>query len=76
MTSKPLSPMQAETLRLLESHKGETVFVLCGEPVRSMNQEAVRKAVCRSTHAALRGLEARGLIRAEYYWRGANVTVL
>jgi hypothetical protein len=71
--SRPLTATQRQTLDFLAGHVGQTVDVLCGNLRHDM--ASVRFAG-RSTHAALRGLEARGYIKASYYWRGATVTVL
>jgi hypothetical protein len=75
-TSKPLSPAQHEIMELLSARVGQTVDVLCGEPIHSMSADFIRRSIGRTTHAALRGLEARGYIEASYFWRGATVRVL
>ena len=70
-----LSKEQARILSVLTAAgKGKEINLLCGERIAGMNKEF--RALDRTTHAALRGLEARGLISAEYFWRGATVTLL
>lgn len=73
MAKKPLTPAQIEAMNVLSHYVGQTVDVLTGEPPRHLPAVAF---ACRTTAAALRGLEARGLITAKTYWRGAKVTVL
>lgn len=63
-------------MEVLAHHKGKSVSILCGEPSQSVSPPFVRSAVVRTTHATLRGLEARKLIGdCSYFWRGARVTV-
>jgi hypothetical protein len=75
--ARKLTPAQKVAMRDLGHHVGETVSVLLGEPIVSMNPEFAKGAATRTTGPTLRGLHAKGLVRIEKtFWRGATVTVL
>jgi hypothetical protein len=77
MTQRSLTAAQKDAMRMLGNYVGQTVDVLLGEPIRSMNQDFVRRAKVRTTGPTLRGLHAKGFVQIEdTFWRGATVTVL
>jgi len=68
---KALTPTQQSLLDLLPV--GQSAIVLTsGYATVYTNKENLPILHC--TAPALRGLVARGLITANYYWRGADVT--
>jgi hypothetical protein len=52
---------------------GQTAIVLTSEYAKVYNNKE-NLPILHCTAPALRGLAARGLITADHYWRGANVT--
>jgi hypothetical protein len=74
---KPLTKNQEYALNVLAPHTGKTVEVLTSTYTANVDPKAVADSIGIVSSAALRGLEARGLIRIEVaYWKGARVTVL
>lgn len=76
-SGRPLTKNQRDALAVLARHVGETVEVLTSTMTANVAPAAIRDSVGTVSSAALRGLEARGLIRIDLaYWKGARVTVL
>jgi hypothetical protein len=72
-----LTPNQTDAMLSLNQYEGQTVEVLTSGYVANVAPEAVRSAVATVSSAALRGLEAKGLVKiVDAYWKGARVAVL
>lgn len=71
-----LTTNQAEALDRLSQYVGQTVLVLTSQYDANIAPEAKRTNVGTFNSAALRGLAARGYIKLDAFWKGANVTVL
>jgi len=74
--AKQLTTNQAEALSVLSQYVGQTVRVLTSGYTANVNPQAVRDSVGTFSAAALRGLQAKGFITMNAYWKGATVTVL
>ena len=77
MTTK-LSATQQIAMQAYSLRTGETFDVLTGEPTKNVDREFVQRAYGpKISQAALRGLEARGLIKInQAFWKGATITVI
>lgn len=71
-----LTANQAEALHVLSQYEGRTVEVLTSGYTANVDQNFVRRAVGCFNSSALRGLEAKGYIKLDAFWKGARVTVL
>jgi len=72
-----LTPNQVDAMLSLNQYEGQTVEVLTSGYTANVAPEAVRSAVATVSSAALRGLEAKGLVKiVDAYWKGARVTVV
>jgi len=71
-----LTPNQVEAMLYLNQYVGRTVLVLTSGYTANVAPQAVRDSVATVSSAALRGLEAKGLLKVDAFWKGANVTVL
>lgn len=74
--TKTLTTVQQHALDSLNNHKGETVNVVCSAYDNGICKEFLNSAVLRTTTSTLRSLEKKGLIKVNYFWRGASVQVL
>lgn len=71
-----MTTRQYYAMATLNDYKGKTVDVLCSQYDTGIAKDFLKSKVLRTTAATLRSLEKKGLIKVDYFWRGARVTVL
>ena len=71
-----LTENQKDAMRTLNNYVGQTVDVLTSEYTANVAPDFVRSAVGIFKSPALRGLEAKGYIEFDAFWKGGTVKVL